>query len=217
MKLFVKYPFALCALLSMGILVQNSAEGRSYHVWFDDGLFDSSWADELMDWHNRTMEWQHQALERFKQHSQEFGPSKEDREALKAAREKLAKIKHTITEDDQKITIQLTGFEGLDKKNIKIVRKENGWLGTIALPIGKVEFLIAQNGIQISSKVEIKKEDKEKDKENKKERICYSSSLASEIEYFKQLVDISTLKAESVKDNTLTLVVQKQKEEVLPL
>lgn len=202
MKRFIKYPFAL-ALLSAGTLVHKS-DARL--ILFDDAFFfDNSWVDDLMDF-------QRHSMEQFRSAAAEFGPSKEEREAFKAARERLAKIKHTLTEDDHKVTIQFSGFDALDKKDIKIVKKDNQWIGTIVTKDGRIEFVIAQNGIQVSRLVEIKKEDKDK-----KDRVSYTSSLAADVEYFKHLVDIGTTKAESVKDNTLTIVIQKQKEEVLPI
>lgn len=203
MKRFIKFPFAL-ALLSAGSVVYNSEAVR--YIWFDDPfVFDDSWVEDLVNF-------QRQSMERFRAHASEFGPSKEEREAFKAARESLAKIKHTITEDDQKVTIQFTGFEGLDKKDIKVVRKDNQWIGTVVTKDGRIEFVIAPNGIRVARLVEIKKAEKDK-----KERVSYTSSLAADVEYFKQLVDVNTAKAEPVKDNTLTITVQKQKEEVLPI
>lgn len=205
MKPVVKYPFVLVALLSTCLLTQIT-EARLRQIVFDDAFFvDDSWLEDLMDWRNAT----NQLL---KQNCMNYGPSKEDREAIKFAREKLGKVKFTVTEDDQKVTVQFTGFEALENKDIKVIRKDQGWLGTITLPVGKVEFFIAQNGIQVARTIEMKKEDKDK-----KEHVRYSSSLPADLEYFKQFIDIGSLKAAPFKDKdtTLTLVAQKQKEEVL--
>ncbi len=213
MKRFIKYPFAL-ALLSAATGVHNTHAIR--YVWFDEPFIDTAWVDDLMDWHR-------QSMELFRQRSIDYGPSKEDREAIKAAREKLAKIKHTITVDDQKVTIQFTGFDALDKKDIEIEKLENSLLKvTIITKEGTIEFKIAQNGLQVDRRIEIKKEDK--DTKDKKERISYASSLHSDLEYFMNanqnkpfLIDIHTAKVEPVKDNTLTIVIQKQKKEILPI
>ncbi len=213
----IKLPFALCALLSASTIVQH-AQARMHHIWFDDAsFFDTSWMDEVMDFHRKS-------IESMRQHLADLGPSKEDRETIKAAREGLGKIKSDIKEDDQKVTVTFTGFDKLDKNDIKVVKKENGWAGTITLKDGKIEFFIAPYGINIARRIEIKKVEKAKEpakdaKEQKEsgERIFYSSSLASEGEYFKNLVDISTLKAEPVKNNSFTITIDKQKEEVLQI
>ena len=218
----LKFPFALCALFSASTLVQHPAQARMHHIWFDDAsFFDTSWMDEVMDFHRKS-------VESMKQQWADLGPSKEDREAIKAARESLGKIKHDIKEDDQKITVTFTGFDKLDKNDIKVIKKENGWTGTITTKDGKIEFFIAPHGINVARHIEIKKVEKAKEdgkdkevdatkdaKEVKKERVFYSSSLASEGEYFKNLVDLSTLKAEPVKNNSFVITVEKQKEEVL--
>lgn len=210
MKHFVKYPFAL-ALLALGSFTPNSQAAR--YIWFDEPMFlDHGWIDDLVNF-------QHHAMDVFRHHAHEYGPSKEDREAIKNARETLAKIKYTITDDEHKVKVQLSGFENLDKKDIHILKKENHWLGTVTTKDGTVEFVIASNGLQISRRVELKKESKEQDKDQKDKRdyVSYTTALATEAEYFKQHVNIATLKAEPVKDNTLTLTIDKQKEEILPI
>lgn len=206
MKPFIKYPFAL-AMLSAGVVLNTEA---IRYVWFDpfEPLYDSYWFDDFFE----------QQRECFRRHAEEYGPSKEDREAIKAAREKMAKVKLNVTEDDQKVTIQLTGFDGLDKKNIKVVKKNSSWIGTVTLKEGTIEFLIGPNGVRLTRHVEVKKEEaKKEDKEKGKERVSYASFLASDVEYFKHLVDIHSAKVEPVKDNTLTLTIQKEKEEVLAI
>lgn len=222
MKTLIKVPFAL-ALLSASTMMQQSS-ARMHHIWFDDSsFFDTSWMDEVMDFHRKSVESMRKQLA-------DLGPSKEDREAIKAAREGLAKIKHEVKEDDKKVTITLSGFDNLDKKDIKVIKKENGWLGVITTKDGKLEFYITAQGINVAKLIEIKRvekakeESKEKEtkepkevKEPKSERVFYSSSLASEGEYFKHLVDLSTLKAESVKNNSFTVTVEKEKEEVLQI
>jgi hypothetical protein len=221
MKTLLKVTFGLCAVVSTTI--QQSASARMHHIWFDDSsFFDTSWMDEVMDFHRKSVESMRKQLA-------DLGPSKEDREAIKAARESLAKIKHEVKEDDKKVTITFSGFDHLDKKDIKVIKKENGWLGVIITKDGKLEFYITAQGINVAKLIEIKRvekakeESKEKEteakevKEPKSERVFYSSSLASEGEYFKHLVDLSTLKAESVKNNSFTVTVEKEKEEVLQI
>ena len=199
MKRFMTYPLAL-AMLGAGLSVHNADALR--RVWFDDPFFMDPFG--IIDFEN--------FREQYKQYAAEFGPSKEDREAIKNARERLAKIKYTVTDSDNKVTIQFSGFEKLDKKDIDIRKKDGYWEGTIPTVDGKFKFIIAENGIQVDRFVEIKKEDKDK-----KDRVSYMSSLEKGFEYFKQHVDIQTIKAEPVKDNTLTITIEKQKEEILPI
>lgn len=213
----LKLPLALCALLSAATLIQLPAQARMHHIWFDDAsFFDTSWMDEVMDFHRKS-------VEAMKQHWADLGPSKEEREAIKAAREGLGKIKHEVKEDENKVTITFSGFDKLDKNDIKVIKKENGWIGTIITKDGKIEFFISPYGINVARSIEIKKvekpQEKDKDKEPKEaqERTFYSSSLASEGEYFKGLVDLSTLKAEPVKNNSFTITINKQKEQVLQI
>ena len=201
----------MMATLLTSALVSSSTQARFY-VWYDDP-FDMPWVDQLIDFHDRT-------IDRMKAHLDSWGHLKEDREAVKAARESLNKIKHTVTEDDAVVTISFTGFEDLDKKNVKVVKKGNGWFGTVTLKEGTVEFFIAPYSVLVTRRVEFKKEvttDKKDEKAPaKQERVVYTSS-ASEVDYFKSLVDISTLKAQPVKPTELTFTISKQKEEVLPL
>lgn len=209
----IKYPFALALL---GVSMLPSASQAFYQVWYvNDPFFDTgcrarSWLQELDDFHQ-------QSIDAFKHFATEHGPSKEEREALKADREKLAKIKYTVTEDGDKATIQLNGFENLDKKDIeKIVKKDDGWAGTIVTKEGKVKFFIGQDRIVLSRQVEVKKETKDQ-KDGDKEAVTYTSSMQSDLEYFKSLLDIATAKVEPIKDNKLTIVIQKQKEETLAI
>lgn len=218
MNNIIKFPLALCALLGVSTITQ----ARMHHIWFDDSsFFDTSWMDEVMDFHRKS-------VESMRKHLEDLGPSKEDREAIKAARESIGKIKHEVKEDDNKVTITFTGFDKLDKNDIKVIKKENGWSGTITSKDGKIEFFIVPNGINVARRIEIKKVEKAKEearaqaseaekKDAKQERLFYSSSLASEGEYFKQLVNLSTLKAEPVKNNNFTISIEKQKEEVLQI
>lgn len=140
------------------------------------------------------------------------------------AREKLAEITHSVKEDDTSVTLSFTGFEALTKHDVKVVKKERGWLGTITLSEGCIEFFLSNRGLQVASRIELKKEEKVHDTKapdaKNVERMYYSSSLqagASRAEFFSKPVDLSTLKAEPITVNEFTLTVQKQKEEVLPL
>ena len=153
---------------------------------------------------------QRQSAVLLEQRLAQYGPSKEDCEALNAARERLKKIAYDIKEDDHTVTITLTGFETLDKKDIKIVKKNNGWAGTISTKDGKLEFFIGQRGIEVARSVELKKEEKGK------EQVVRTSSLTSEGRYFGNQIDLNTVKAEA-KDTTLTITAQKPQEEVLPI
>ena len=193
-----------------------SAQAR-YYVCVDD-FFDTSWIDSMMSSHQRM-------IDEMKQSFIAVGPSKEDQEAMKAAREKVLKITHSLKEDDSSVTLSFKGFEGLSKDNVKVVKKENGWLGTIALDEGCIEFFITSRGFQVSSCIELKKEEKAHDKDTdtkeedakKIERSFYSSSSVTQAEFFSTAVDISTLKAQPIKPDEFTLVIKKQKEELLPL
>ncbi len=201
MKNFIKYPFAL-VLLSAGAFTSD-AKAIRYVVY--DPLFDASWADDLLDLHR-------QSVELFRQRSLEYGLPKEDREALKAASDKLAKIKQDVTEGDKQVTITFSGFEGLDKKemlkNAEIIVKDSELLGTITLKEGKVEFAIDQRGVQMTRRVEISHEEK-----NKR---MVSQSLATEGYGFKKLVDLATAKSKA-EDNMLTITIEKKKEKTLPI
>ncbi len=212
MNTFSKFPLAFYALVSATLMTQPT-HARTHHIWFDDSFWDTSWVDQVR-------EFQHQAMEEMKQHMANFGPSKEDQEAIKAAREAMAKVTYELKEDDQKVTITITGFDTLNQKDVKVVKKKKCWVGTIPMKSGIVEFVIGPNGFRLDRRIEIKKEEKGKDKEGKETkntRLFYEGSLASEGEYFKNHVDIKTLKAEPIKNNTLTLTVQKEKEEVLSI
>ena len=210
MQNVLKLPLALCVLLSTSIIIQHPVQARMHHIWFDDtSLFDPAWMDDVKDFYRKS-------VKSMKQHFEDIGPSKEDREVIKAARENLAKIKHDIQEDDQKVTISFSGFESLDKKDIKVVKKKHGWAGTISTKDGALEFFITPRGIDVARCIELKKTEKD-DKDAQKKRVFYSSSLTSEGESFKQLVDITSLKAEAIKDNTFTLTIGKQKEETLQI
>ncbi len=210
MHTMIKLPLALCALLSTSIIIHHPAQARMHHIWFDDAsFFDTAWMDDVKDFYRKS-------VKSMKQHFEDIGPSKEDREAIKAARENLAKIKHDVQEDDQKVTISFSGFESLEKKDITVVKKKHGWAGTISTKDGTIEFFIAPQGIDVARCIELKKTEKD-DKDAQKKRVFYSSSLASESEYFKQLVDINSLKAEAVKDSTFILTIAPQKEETLQI
>lgn len=192
-------------------LMSSTAQARRYHV-VDEPFFDSSWIDQMFDFHDR-------AVGSVRNYLDGFGPSKEDREALKGARENMTKIKYDVKEDDATVKITFTGFEHLDKKDVKVVKKDSGWLGTINLKEGRLEFFLSSQGIYVSKRIELKQETKvdPKNKDAKKEeRILYSSSSATE-DHFKTLVDVSTLKAQPVKPSEFVLTVEKQKEEVLHL
>ena len=203
MKNSFKIPLTLCALLSACPVIPVHA---AYHIWFNDPFFSDPWDS----WAQEVMDMQRQSAAILQQRLADYGPSKEDREALKAARERLNKITYDIKEDDHSVTITFTGFETLDKKDIKIVKKTNGWAGTIPTKDGKLEFFIGQKGIEVARAVELKKEEKGK------EQIFRSSSLTSEARFFGNQIDLNTVKAE-VKDTTLTLTAQKPQEEVLPI
>ncbi len=210
--------FALTSALLCTGLYTAPAQAR-LHIWLDDP-FDMDWIDDMMEAH-------HSAVERMRSRFYDHGPSKEDREAIKAARKSLSAISHEIKEDDTKVTITFSGFENLTKEDVKVVKKGSGWQGTLATPVGRIEFFISSQGIQVTSRLEIKKEEMQdapvKDKESLEEpkpvtsRVCYSSSSVTESRYFSSQVDVTTLKAEPVTPTSFVLTVEKQKEVVLPI
>lgn len=157
MKNSFKIPLTLCALLSACPVIPVHAV---YHIWFNDSIFNDPWDS----WAQEVLEMQRQSAALLEQRLAQYGPSKEDREALNAARERLKKITYDIKEDNHTVTITLTGFETLDKKDIKIVKKSNGWAGSIPTKDGKLEFFIGQRGIDVARSVELKKEEKEKNR-----------------------------------------------------
>ena len=84
------------------------------HMWLNDPFFDSPWIDQLVDFHDR-------ALERMKRFSEGLDYMKDEREALKAAREALGKVVFDVKEDDEIVTLTFTGFDALDKKDVKVI------------------------------------------------------------------------------------------------
>ncbi len=204
----------LFALLAATSCVFVPAQGR-YHIVMGDPFYDMSWVDSMMAS-------QQQMMDSFTSRFDSFGPSKEDREALKQARENLGKITHEVKEDPSSVSITFSGFTGLSKDDVKVVKKDNGWLGTITLKEGRIEFFISPVGFQVSSRIELKKEEKaDKDKKEGEakqvERTFYTSQSATQAEFFSSAVDLSTLRAEPVKPTEFKLTIQKQKEEILPL
>ncbi len=191
-------------LLCTGLLT-SSALAR-YELWFDDP-FDSDW-DDLIEAHDK-------AMNRMKK---QFGPpSKEAQEAVKIARKFLSQITHEIKEDEDKTTIIFSGFNNLTKEDVRVVKKGNDWFGTITTPAGRVEFSISPEGLQVTSKLEVKKEETQDNDDKKQSSLFYSSSSVTQSQHFTSLVDITTLKAEPVKPDTFTMTVDKQKEVVLAI
>lgn len=205
---------SLIVLLAATSCLSVPAHAR-YHIWVDDPFFDMSWVDSMMASHQHMMD-------RFTSRFESFGPSKEEMDALKQARENLSKITHEVKEDDTSVSITFKGFTGLTKDDVKVVKKDNGWFGTITLKEGRIEFSLSPFGFQVSSRIELKKEEKaDKDKKEgegkQADRTFYTSQSATQAEFFKSAVDVSTLKAEPVKPTEFKLTIQRQKEEVLPL
>jgi len=201
----------VCALLLMGA---SSTQAR-HRIYINDPLIDTGWIDSMVAAHQEMMDSYNNTLSALT-------GSKEDREAIKQAREKLAKITYEIKEEDKSIRISLKGFKGLTKDDVKIIEKDNGWLGTINLKEGRIEFFLSPFGFQLSSRIELKREEvvdkNAKDAADKTEkRTFYSSSSSAQAEFFKAGVDLQTLKAEPVKPDELVLVIQKQKEKLLPI
>ncbi len=158
-------------------------------------------------------------MDSFVSRFESFGPSKEENEAFKKAREDLSKITHEIKEDDSSVTITFKGFTGLSKDDVKVVKKDTGWFGTITLKDGRIEFLISPVAFQIASRIELKKEEKaDKNVQDAKQqsRTFYASQSATLAEVFSTAIELNTLKGE-VQPTEFKLTVQKQKEEVLPL
>lgn len=148
-----------------------------------------------------------------------FGLSKEENEALKKARESLSKITHEIKEDDSSVTITFKGFTGLSKDEVKVVKKDTGWFGTIALKDGRIEFFMSPVEFQVTSRIELKKEEKADKKvqdAKQADRTFFTSHSATLAEVFSTTVEVGTLKGE-VQPTEFKLTVQKQKEEVLTL
>ena len=194
--------------------VSLPAQAR-YHIWMGHPFYDMSWVDSMMAA-------QQNMMDNFATRFESFGPSKEEREVLKQARDTLSKITHEIKEEKSSVTITFNGFTALSKDDVKVVKKDHGWLGTITLKEGRIEFFISPVGIQVSSRIELKKEEKsEKDKKEGEakqvESTFYTSQSATQAEFFSSAVDLSTLKAEPVKPTEFKLTLQKQKEEILPL
>jgi hypothetical protein len=157
-------------------------------------------------------------IDSFSAHFESVGPSSEEREGIQQARANLAKITHEIKEDDSSVTITFRGFTGLSKENVKVVKKDAGWLGIISLKEGRIEFFISPLGVQLSSRIELKKEEKS-DKEGqaqKGSKTFYSSQSATQADLFHTSVELQTLKGE-VKPTECIFTIQKQKEEVLQL
>jgi hypothetical protein len=110
-----------------------------------------------------------------------------------------------------------------------VVKKDNGWFGTITTPVGRVEFLISSQGLRVTSHLEVKKEEKteapqkEADVEKKEEKKAVTSSYTfyssseTESRRFKSAVDINSLKAMPVEPTKFALTLEKQKEIVLPI
>ncbi|MBA2307188.1 hypothetical protein H0W26_03590, partial [Candidatus Dependentiae bacterium] len=206
MKNIVKFPLGLWVLLSASVSSQP-LNARMHHLWFDDSSFyDNSWIDSAKDLYERSMMG-------LKEHVANIGPSKEQQEAYKEAQTKLKALKQEISEDDSKVTIRFSGFEHLDKKDIKIVRKKYGWKGLITLNNGALEFFIRKNGIHIVRRVELRNAEGDQ----KAKSVFFSSSSASESKRFEKAIALETLKAEPVKNNTLIITANKKKEEILPL
>lgn len=195
--------FAVTSCLSVPI--------QARYILIDDP-FSGSWIDSIMASHQRMMDG-------FASRFESFGPSKEVNEAFKKAREDLSKITHEIKEDDSSVAITFKGFTGLSKDEVKVVKKDTGWLGTITLKDGRIEFFISPVEFQLTSRIELKKEEKADKKvqdAKQQDRTFYTSQSATLAEVFSTAVEVSTLKGE-VQPTEFKLTVQKQKEEVLPL
>jgi hypothetical protein len=147
---------------------------------------------------------------------QDMSSSKNELEELKKAFEALSKVTHEIKEDDSSISIQVKGFPSLAKENVKIVKQDGGWFGTVTLKEGRIEFFVHSSGFQISFRVELQKEEKAEKGDPQTPRNFYSSQSSTQAEFFKSAADVATLKGE-LQGQELKLTLQKQKEEVLTL
>ena len=195
--------FAATSCLSLPI--------QARYILIDDP-FNRSWVDSMMASHQRM-------IDSFAGCFEPFGLSKEENEALKKARESLSKITHEIKEDDSSVTISFKGFTGLSKDEVKVVKKDTGWLGTIALKDGRIEFFMSPVEFQVTSRIELKKEEKADKKvqdAKQADRTFFTSHSATLAEVFSTTVEVGTLKGE-VQPTEFKLTVQKQKEEVLTL
>ena len=206
-----------CALL----LISGSSLHARHRIYVNDPLIDTGWIDSMVAAHQEMMDSYNNTLSALT-------GSKEDRDAIKQAREKLAKITYEIKEEDTSIRISLKGFEGLAKDDVKVIEKDTGWYGTINLKDGRIEFFLSPFGFQLSSRIDLTRDETvdkgPKDAADKKDatdktvkRTFYSSSSSAQAEFFKTAVDLKTLKAEPVKADELVLVIQKQKEKLLPI
>lgn len=204
-------------LLVFGMSVSSQARMR-YFV--DDFFADDFFADAFED-HFERMQDQMKAI---RKRAASFGPSKEEREALRAARENLSKIKAKIDSDEQNVYIRFN-VDGVTKDDVKIVKKSNGFLGTIPAKGGQVEFFVSPHYLEIARHIELKKEKKDskdnkkedqEDKGQEKQAVYYYSTSATEVTSLPHTVDLSSAQA-NTKDTTLTITIAKKKEAVLPI
>lgn len=206
MKINHKHLNLLLLLLGTNISI-HQAQARM-HFFFDDSL-DWDIFDEM-----------HDHVRKMRKHTF-WGPSKEEQEAIKIARENLAKIKANVTENDNNIVITFD-LNGANKNAIDIEVKEyakpqrghifkmqNILKGIIPTDHGKVEFYVTKNSLEIARHIEIKKEHKD----DKKQTFAHFGSSATEIMELPQSVQISKQSAKAqTKDNTLTITLAKKKE-----
>lgn len=236
MNTYNKIPLALFAAISAGTVVQQTEARQRIHI--TDPFWDSAWFDDAISQQRQAMDEMHAY---FKQQL----PSKEQQDAIKKARENLANIKLEVKEADQKISILLSGFSNLEKKDVEIEKKKYGWAGTITTKDGIIEFAISARGIELTRHAEVKFEEKTATdpkavKENSKaketteakaddakkevkaekeqseaQQIFYSSSYTSEALPFKKPININSLKVDTRTATSLTLSADKIKKETL--
>jgi hypothetical protein len=173
----LKVPLTLCVLLSACIVILLHADSK----WFHDQFF--NWPKE--------------------------SPSQEDLQSFKAWRKKLDQITYDLKEDDQGVTITFNGFETLKENDVEIIEAHgiHGWIGTIKINEGEIDFVLNHGNIHVRRILELKKEGKENGR-------IIGRFFTIGITYFFSWITTSTLKAE-VKNNTLILTAQKPQEEVL--
>jgi HSP20 family molecular chaperone IbpA len=136
--------FALLILL--GIIAPTAHARMRYFFDELDDMFEDHFAQ--MEDHMRQM----------KKHMFGFGLSKEEHKAIKEAQERLSRIKANVDSDEHNIYIRFN-VEGIDKKNIKVIKKAHGFLGTIPTPDGEVEFYVTPHYLELARHVELKKEE----------------------------------------------------------
>ncbi len=214
MKHILTSPKGLFALLLVfGMSVSSQARMRHFvNDFFEDDFF----ADAFEDHFERMQD----HIKEMRKRAASFGPSKEEREALKEAHENLSKIKATIDSDDHNVYIRFT-LDGVTKDDIKIVKKSNGFLGTIPAKDGQVEFFVSPHYLETARHIELKKENKDskdakEDKKQEKKAVYYYSTSATEVQSLPHTVDLSSAQAQT-KDATLTITIAKKKEAVLPI